>query len=437
MLLGELLVREGVITMHQLERALELREQAQVRLGTTLVELGFLDVDTLARALSAQHKVPAVLTKHVAAIEPRVIGLFPVRVATLHNAIPVGYTSSKPPRLVVAFRDPTSTPMDDIAFAAGARIEVGVAPEMLIHRCLTKYYGVESKKYIDVDIDEMRRNPSSDPPAPAPAVVKASLPVLDPPAPSLPRGAPILEAPSAPSLSVPPAPAPAPAPAPEPEPEPEPAPAPAPKAKSVAPPPVVAITKPEDELPSEEDWDAPPPPPPAPAGPLTAPPEALLPVIGVDEALAAMKDATSRDAIGETLATWLRSAYGIGLVLIVKDGLGMALGWRGYAPDVDASAIESIAMPLGPPSMLTSAYEGKTSYRGPPPEVGMPIQKKLWNLLRCEPPKEVLVTPVLVSNRVVNILYAHGALSDSALEDAARVAAAAGTAYAKLIRKTR
>jgi hypothetical protein len=119
----------------------------------------------------------------------------------------------------------------------------------------------------------------------------------------------------------------------------------------------------------------------------------------------------------------------------------MALGWRGYAPDVDESAIESIAMPLGPPSMLTSAYEGKTSFRGPPPEVGMPIQKKLWNLLRCEPPAEVLVTPVLVGNRVVNILYAHGktkeSLGDSALEDAARVAAAAATAYAKLIRKTK
>jgi hypothetical protein len=445
MLLGELLIREGVITQKQLERALRLREEVQVRLGSTLVELGYVDVDTLARALSAQHRVPAVLTKHVTAIDPKVIGLFPSRVAASHNAIPVGYTQSKPPRLVVAFRDPTTTPIDDIAFAAGTRVEIGVAPEMLIRRCLAKYYGLETKKYIEVDVAEMHRSPSSDPPAPEAPVAKAPLPVLE--VPSIEE---VME--PAKTLSSPPSPAPVPAIAPPPPP-PAPPVAEMPIARSAAqspveaPEPVMIFKTPPpsgnelvaDALPPDEGWDddaaA------AVAGPMTAPPGILLPVLGVDEALEALKAAKSRDEIGDTLAAWLQSAYGFGIVLIVKDGLGMALAWRGHARDIEPSAIESIAMPLGPPSMLTSAYDGKTSFRGPPPEEGMPIQRKLWNLLRCETPKEVLVIPVLVGNRVVNILYSHvmkdGALADTALEDAARVAAAAATAYARLIRKTK
>lgn len=117
----------------------------------------------------------------------------------------------------------------------------------------------------------------------------------------------------------------------------------------------------------------------------------------------------------------------------------MALGWRGYAPEIEPSEIETIAMPLGPASMLTSAYEGRVSFRGPPPEKGAPIHKKLWNVLRCAEPNEVLVIPILLGDRVVNILYSHVtdriALGESALEDAARVAAAASTAYARIIRQ--
>ena len=54
-------------------------------------------------------------------------------------------------------------------------------------------------------------------------------------------------------------------------------------------------------------------------------------------------------------------------------------------------------------------------------------------------PSEVLVIPILLGDRVVNILYSHVtdriALGESALEDAARVAAAASTAYARIIRQ--
>src|SRR5262245_56211244 len=101
MRLGELLLREGVISADQLDGALELHRRFRQRVGSSLVELGYIDVDTIARALSAQQRVPAVLLKHVSAIDPQIIALLPPRVAATYFAIPLGYTQSLPPRLVV------------------------------------------------------------------------------------------------------------------------------------------------------------------------------------------------------------------------------------------------------------------------------------------------------------------------------------------------
>ena len=378
MLFGEMLVREGIFTVIQVETALRRGEQQKVRLGTALVELGYLDIDTLARALSSLHRVPAVLTKHVAHIDPKVLVLFPPKVANQRWVIPLGWTQTKPARLVVAMRDPSATPMDELVVAAGARIDVGVAPEILIRRCLARYYGGSrtDMKFIDVDPAKLRKPDSSEPPAPA----RAKREII---------------------LSVPPLPM----------------------------PPMLEEVEPELE----------PEPEPEPPRMLTAPPSALVPVLGTDEAVEALRACTTSDEIGNILATWLQSAYGLGVVLVVKDGLGMAVGWRGYVSGVDNAAIETIAMPLGPASMLTSAYEGKTSFRGPPPEKGAAVHRRLWTTLGCRDPEEVLVIPILLKDRVVNILYSHvaegGHLEETALEDAARVAAAASTAYARLLRK--
>lgn len=368
MRLGEVLIGEGLITAAELERALQRGEQQKVRLGTALVELGLVDVDTIARALSAMHQVPAVLSKHVASVDRAVIALVPKLVATRRRAVPIGWTPTKPPRLVVAFEDPRTTPDEDFAVAAGARIEVGVAPELLINRLLSRHYGITSStanmRFVDVDPATLQK-PPSEPPAEKPA-------------------APVL------TLSLPPVPMP-------------------PQESELE-----AVVEEPDE------------------------PASLVPVLGVDDAIAALKATTTSDEIGNVLATWLHSTYGLGLVLVVKDILGMAIGWRGWAPGVEQTTIESISVPLGPPSMFTTVYEGKVAFLGPPPEEGMAIQRKVWTALGNEEPLEAIVIPVMLGERMVNILYAHatgGTIPDGSLEDAARVAREATTAYARLIRR--
>jgi Type II secretion system (T2SS), protein E, N-terminal domain len=433
MKLGELLLRERLITESQLEEALQLGRRFGQRVGSSLVELGYLDVDTVAHALSMQHRVPAVLAKHVAAITPTVIAMLGSRIASAFHAIPLGHTQTTPRRLVVALRDPGTTPVEEIAFAAGMRLDVGVAPEILIRRCLEQYYGVKDEcSAIRLAIGSVNESiGDSWPPTTAPIADAAVMPS---PARSSSASMPAVR----------------------------------PRTLSVPPPPVGTdqdserlekeqIARPELtyaqieaarlEMASEDEesvsLEAVPISPTSSQGepsegsgrPLTAPPGAIRPVLDVDETLEALRRANTREEIGETLTTWLQSEYGCGLVLIVKENT--ALGWKGYAPDADQDLVESIAMPLGPPSMLTAAYEQRAPFCGPPPPEGMTLQTRLWKLLRCKPPNAVLVAPVVLGSRVVNLLYAHtdGMLPSTAAEDAARIASAASTEYARLIRK--
>ncbi len=449
MKLGELLIRERLITAAQLDQALGLHKRFGYRVGSILVELGYLDVDMLARALSGLQRVPAVLSKHVAAIDPKVVAVFKPRLASQCQAIPLGYTQTTPRRLLVALRDPGTTPTEEIAFAAGCRVDVAVAPEILVRRALERYYGLKH------DWSELRLAISggggdiggdSWPPT--------SAPVAAPP-PSAPQVAPPPSRPSSRrmvALSAPPPPS-APQVAPPPPSVPV-TPASTPSVPRISeeeleaarrelseegpdevPLDAVKIDPSSAEFKAEAAWDdffeeAP-----ALPRALTAPPGLIRPVLDAAAAAAALADATTREEVGETLTSWLQTEYACGLVLIVKDGT--ALGWKGHARDVEQDLIESIAMPLGPASMLTVAHESRVVFHGPPPAEGATLQTRLWKLLRCTPPSEVLVAPVLLGQRVVNLIYAHaeGALPESAVSDATRVAAAAATAYARLIKK--
>ena len=145
--------------------------------------------------------------------------------------------------------------------------------------------------------------------------------------------------------------------------------------------------------------------------------------------------ATSKEQIGRVLEDWLRSTFGCGLVLVVKGD--MAIGWKGFFRDAE-DLIEAVAVPLGKPSMFSLAHDSRAIVTGPPPEEGSKLNGLLWKLLRCSPPSEVLVCPVVLGNRIVN-LYAHpedgSALSATVVDEAPRAAADVAAAYARIIRR--
>jgi hypothetical protein len=198
-------------------------------------------------------------------------------------------------------------------------------------------------------------------------------------------------------------------------------------------------------FPPEEDWSVPTYPSshplsqaPLEEAPISAPPDVLRPMIDKAEASHLLESATWKDQVGNALADWLRSTFGCGLVLVVKGD--MAIGWKGFFPNAE-DLIEAVAIPLTKPSMFALAFEGRSPLRGTPPDEGAKVQDLLWKLLRCDPPVDAVVCPVVLGKRVVNLLYAHmddGSLvPEEAAEQAAALAVEAAAAYARLIGKDR
>jgi len=58
--LGEILLREGLITQEQLRKALLEQKNSGMRLGYTLVKLGFIEETESARCWPASNRMPAV-----------------------------------------------------------------------------------------------------------------------------------------------------------------------------------------------------------------------------------------------------------------------------------------------------------------------------------------------------------------------------------------
>src|SRR5204862_5905786 len=58
--LGEILVREGLITQEQLRKALLEQKNSGMRLGYTLVKLGFIEETEVSKMLARQYRMPAV-----------------------------------------------------------------------------------------------------------------------------------------------------------------------------------------------------------------------------------------------------------------------------------------------------------------------------------------------------------------------------------------
>src|SRR6266850_1116212 len=58
--LGEILLREGLITQDQLKKALLEQKNTGMRLGYTLVKLGFVEETEISKMLARQYRMPAV-----------------------------------------------------------------------------------------------------------------------------------------------------------------------------------------------------------------------------------------------------------------------------------------------------------------------------------------------------------------------------------------
>ncbi len=145
--LGEILVKDKLISSDQLKQALDHQKQNGGRLGSCLVKLGLVSDEDITAVLSRQYGVPSINLKFYE-VDPTVIKLIPQETATRYQIVPLSRVGST---LTIAMTDPTNVfAMDDVKFMTGFNVEPVVASESAIGEAIQKFYGeAESVQELD------------------------------------------------------------------------------------------------------------------------------------------------------------------------------------------------------------------------------------------------------------------------------------------------
>lgn len=157
--IGELLVRENLLSAEQLGRAQREATAKGVRLGAQITQLGYLEESELTDFVAKEYGVPSIDLDSFE-IDAEVQVLIPEHVARKHNVIPVNRAGST---LILATADPANMfALDDIKFLTGYNIQPVVASEESIARFLEQYYDDDGELeevmagFDDSDIDVIR-----------------------------------------------------------------------------------------------------------------------------------------------------------------------------------------------------------------------------------------------------------------------------------------
>jgi len=136
--LGEILVRENLISPQHLREALDYQREHGGRLGFNLVKLGLISDDMITAVLSRQYGIPSV-NLDLFSIDPSVLSLIPQEVAQKHSVLPLSRVGAT---LTLAMVDPTNVfAMDDVKFMTGLNVEPVVVAEGSVQQAIAKYYG--------------------------------------------------------------------------------------------------------------------------------------------------------------------------------------------------------------------------------------------------------------------------------------------------------
>ena len=149
MKLGEALVSSSIITRNQLQQALERQVIFGGRIGSNIIELGFVKEQEMLSFLSSFFKVPAVKVTDLNTIDPEVIASITAEFADKYKILPFRKDRN---RLHVAMLDPRSlSSVDEMRFLTGFDIVPYVITELRMLYCLEKYYGLKRDlRYISV-----------------------------------------------------------------------------------------------------------------------------------------------------------------------------------------------------------------------------------------------------------------------------------------------
>lgn len=137
--LGDLLVESGLITVEQLENALQ-QKGSDEKIGDALLRLGFITEQQLIEVLEFQLGVPHININQFV-IEPDTVQLVPREIAKRYNVMPVRTEDNQ---LFVAMADPMDYfAIEELRMATGYQIVPAIATKDELQRAITRHYDLQ------------------------------------------------------------------------------------------------------------------------------------------------------------------------------------------------------------------------------------------------------------------------------------------------------
>jgi type IV pilus assembly protein PilB len=135
--LGDILVRDGLITADQLKRALAEQRSSGMRLGYTLVKLGFIEETEITKMLARQYRMPAVDLSRFE-VDQKILKLITSDIANKYTVLPLKREGRT---LTIAIADPNNVAaIEDIKFITRCDIFPVIAGEYTLRNAIDRYY---------------------------------------------------------------------------------------------------------------------------------------------------------------------------------------------------------------------------------------------------------------------------------------------------------
>ena len=403
---GTYLLKCGALKRSQIEDALQARVVYGGRLGTNLLELGYLSLDALARYLSEYTGAPLAPARRLSDPHPQALRAIPVALARRFKALAFDLQADA---LHVAMLDPAdAAQVAKIEEVTGRRIKAFAVPEVLLHTLLEQHLGVApERRFANLaknlgTRDALRRRERAQEQAKSSAPEpsrKPSAPAADAVPTPLAEGEELIDEASFAKLHE------------------------------------ELVMRGRSEQPGDggqdeillDDVESD-----AQNGlssvPFEDPPENPAEIARLE---ARISGAADRDEIA-TLAVRMARAYASTAALFLVQGGTMA-GLRGDSGDLERR-IQGIVIPLGTDCRFAQVGATREPWRGEPPRDG--VDARVVRALGRESAREMVLLPICIRDRVVNVLYADNdfePLAETSLAALGALCNCVSRAYQRLI----
>jgi len=344
--LGELLIKKGKISQSQLDQAVQCQILFAGKLGTVLLELGYIGEKELAEALVERYQVEAVALNELKDIPPEVVKSFPKELATRYDVIAFRKLAK---RLYVGMLDPEDKEaVAEIEKATGLKVFPCVVLEVYLRWALERYYGVKREaRFIQLERNlELMRE-----------LYPQTILEADAPGQSLWRGSKNIREVTGAIPNV-----------------------------KIDPQSITAVTGPPKDL--DDFWDR--------VG-RTSHPKVLLSKVKEE-----LRKARGREEVARLVLEFAHRIFARVALFYIKGGV--AFGWQGRGEGIDDKRLASLMVPLDMDSVLRTVYDTHAQFIGPLPSV--PINQRMLIGLGGIIPIRAFVMPILIFGKAAIILYA-------------------------------